>query len=635
MGAVTSALYVRYFSSGFSSVADLTESTIYTDPSPPPSYLKTIYGLFVAIVLLVLFAVSQIFRIAIDFCLAEWARSSSGDADNLWGVAYYVAFGSLMLMLGLRSFWLNTFSVRSASAIHDVVFARILQSPVPSFFDTHTVGEVLNRLARDTEVVDSSVPEFMLQVLINWWQVGSIFALAIWAAPFLVILLVPLAYGFLKLFRYFASASRDLKRLESVTRSPIYSSLSETLGGLDTIRAFGATPRFLATHRKTMARNLKVYLHLWLCMSWVTARLEIATSLILFSVAILTVSLRGSSDPVSLGLALSYGLQLTALFQRCIQVAIDVATYMTSVERVLEYESLESEHSVLLQKDDVNDVKILSDPRSYAAVPMSVPVSASVPPADWPSSGAIEFRALSMRYRENTPLVLRDVSFKIKAGERVGVCGRTGSGKSSLLVALFRIVESWAGAILVDGVDTRQVPLAVLRKRISIIPQDPVLLTGSLRFQLDPFGEHSDAELLQVLESVNLRDLVASLQQGLLEPIAEGGENLSHGQRQLLCIARALLHHNKILVIDEGSSSCDPQSDAIIQQTLRDMSKRYNLTVISIAHRLSTVLDFDKILCLSDGQVREYGSPADLLSRPDSLFSAMVASQTSTSIVAC
>lgn len=566
--------------------------------------------------MIILFAVSQLFRIAIDYCLAKSAGATPWEADSDWRNAYYVSFAGLLVLQMLRSQWLNYFSVRSAEAIHKLVFCRIIQAPVPTFFDTHTVGEVLNKLAKDTEVMDSSVPEFMLQVLINWAQVGSIFALAIWATPYLVILLCPLSYGFYRLFQCFSAVSRDLKRLESVTRSPVYSSLSETLSGLDTIRAYGATSRFLATHRKKMDRNQKLYFHLWMCMSWVTARLEIATSMILFAVAVLCVALRDESDPVSLGLALSYGLQLTALFQRCIQVAIDVSTYMTSVERVLSLQNVPIEQSVYKKEKNVPVVV----EGSYALVP-----SDDHGLDGWPARGVVEFRNVEMQYRENNPRVLRNVSFCTRPGERVGICGRTGSGKSSLLVSLFRIVENSTGGIWIDGINTQDVPLAVLRKRIAIIPQDPVMLTGTLRFQLDPFAERSDADLLEALELVNLKDMVGTLPLGLLGIIAENGENLSHGQRQLLCIARALLRRNKILVIDEGTSSVDPLTDAIIQTTLCKLSERLGCTILCIAHRISTILDFDRILVLSDGRVVEFDTPAELLARPTSLFTSILA----------
>lgn len=621
IGSVSYSYYFEYFSAGFARRS--TFDHVYSSAGSTDK-VNILYGMTVAAVLVALFTGAQFFRIAIDYSLAVWAQSQ-GARDSDWGTTYYAVFGGCVAMSILRSLWLNYFSVKSADAIHRMVFCRILQAPINDFFDTHTVGEVLNKLSKDTEVMDSSVPEFMLQVLINWWQVASIFGLAIWAAPWIVILLTPMAGLFYQLFVFFSCTSRDLKRMESMTRSPIYSSLSETLTGLDTIRAYAATGRFLSQHRAKMETNQKYFFHLWMATSWMTGRLEISTSIILFAVALLCVCLRETSSPVSLGLALSYGLQLTALFQRCMQVSIDVSTYMTSVERILEYRKLTIEQDTVEPCSDFfsvgleNVAAVSADNHEYSPVPLK----AELPP-DWPPRGEIEFKGVSMRYRDNTPLALNNVSFTIHSGEMIGVCGRTGSGKSSLIVSLFRIVEILEGSILIDGIDIRSVPLTRLRSSIAIIPQDPTLLTGTIRFQLDPMQKFSDVELYNVLAAAAMDDHVRSLPDGLDEKVSEGGENLSHGQRQLLCIARALLRSNRILVIDEGTSSVDPGTDELIQRTFRLIAKRTGCTIICVAHRISTILDFDRILCISGGHVQEFGTPAKLLSNKDSMFAALV-----------
>ena len=379
------------------------------------------------------------------------------------------------------------------------------------------------------ETVDSSVPEFMLQVLINWAQVFSIFALCISVTPYFVLAMVPLGVGFYKMYNYFANASRDLKRLESITRyaeivcyshpidssecmlhrSPIFSSLSETLTGLETIRAYGDTERFEMTHRLRMERNNKVFFHLWCCMSWVTARLEIATSIILFAIAILAVCLRESVSPISLGLALSFGLQLTALFQRCVQVSIDVSTYMTSTDRLFDYMEIPQERSVSsphcstkpLNFDSTSSKEVLSQPDSLYNYQQLMSDEAYTY-TDWPRNGQLIFENVWMAYRDGPP-VLRGINVVIESGQRVGICGRTGAGKSSILVTLFRIVELMTGKITYDGVDISQVPLQKLRQNLAIIPQDPVLLMGSIRFQLDPFAQHSDEEVWESLTQVD------------------------------------------------------------------------------------------------------------------------------------
>ena len=407
-----------------------------------------------------------------------------------------------------------------------------------------------------------------------------------------------------------------MKRLESVTRSPIYSSISETLTGLETIRAYGETGRFRKQHLQRMEKNGKFFFHLWMCTSWMTCRLEIATTFILLMVSLFSVIFRDSTSEIALGLALSYGLQLTALFQRCVQLAIDVSVYMTSTERVLEFMTIEQEKST-------NNVIERSDLTTHTTVPSSSEVI-SVENLEWPRDGLIEFNHVTFRYRDNPPALV-DVSFVVQPGERVGVCGRTGAGKSSLMFALFRMEEVENGFISIDGaIISEQVPLALLRKSLAIIPQDPVLITGSLRFQLDPFEIYSDEEIWDVLNVVTMRKHVKAMSQGLQTLVEEGGSNLSHGQRQLICIARALLRKTKVLVIDEGTSAVDPATDIAIQTALRVSATKNGTTILAIAHRLATIKDFDKILVMGDGKVLEYDTPQSLLANQNSQFAKMI-----------
>ena len=398
-----------------------------------------------------------------------------------------------------------------------------------------------------------------------------------------------------------------------MSRSPLFSALSETLIGLETIRAYNATDRFLANHRVRMDFNHKFFYTFWMCTSWVTVRLEAATSFVLLSIAILAVNLGDVVSPVTLGLALSYSLMLTALFQRAVQVSIDMAVYMTSTERVMEYIEIDPEPNVITSSTPDNSNK----GSGTDGVKMS---------AGWPASGAVEFRNVWMKYRDNPP-VLRGISFLSLAGERIGICGRTGAGKSSLMTALFRVAPLDGGKILLDGIDCARVPLQQLRSALAIIPQDPVLFTGNIRFQLDPFAQYSDAALWAALNQVGMADFVRSSQGKLEEVVLEGGENLSQGQRQLLCIARALLRKARVLVMDEGTSAVDPQTDELIQKVLKESATREGTTVLTIAHRLETIIDFDRILVLGQGAVLEFDAPQTLLSNPDSVFSGMMRDQ--------
>lgn len=299
-------------------------------------------------------------------------------------------------------------------------------------------------------------------------------------------------------------------------------------------------------------------------------------------------------------MALVYTLQLTAMFQRSVQLTIDLQGYFTSAERLLAYEAIPQESS--LRPGHVADLKLQNQA--------------------WPDKGTIEFSNVSMRYREND-LVLRGLSFTIRGGSRVGVCGRTGAGKSSIMVALFRIVNIEAGCILIDGIDTGSVPLATLRSRLAIIPQDPVLFSGTIRFQLDPFDEYSDVEVWEALEQVYMADSVRGMPGGLNASIAENGDNLSQGQRQLLCISRALLRKNRILIMDEATSAVDPHTDMCIQKLLQSSIFSSGCTVLTIAHRLQTIVDYDYVLVMDNGRSVEYGPPQQLLQDEHSLFYCM------------
>lgn len=300
-------------------------------------------------------------------------------------------------------------------------------------------------------------------------------------------------------------------------------------------------------------------------------------------------------------MALVYTLQLTALFQRCVQLTIDLQGYFTSAERLLSYATIPQEES------QRNGDSILTQPSHFE---------------HWPDRGAIEFKNVTMRYREND-LVLRGLTFKINGGSRVGVCGRTGAGKSSIMVALFRIVEIEGGAIYIDGRETGSIPLETLRSRLAIIPQDPVLFSGTIRFQLDPFEEYSDVEIWEALDQVYMSEAVKAMPGGLNASIAENGDNLSQGQRQLLCISRALLRRNKILIMDEATSAVDPHTDGSIQKLLRSSVLASGCTVLTIAHRLQTIADYDFVLVMDKGVVAEYGPPSELLEDEESLFHRM------------
>lgn len=449
-GISTLVAYVKYFSASLTSVSKITRDPFYAKSSTKKvfSYSLIVRGSIFIFALIAIFSISQLVRVFVDLYLAKYVQHYlDGNNVTLYKNLYFGCFGIFIFSLLVRSTYLNIYSVRSSQVLHAYMLRRILSAPIPTFFDTHTLGAILNRFSKDIETVDVNIPDFMFQMIIAWFQVFSIFALCIWAAYYFVIILAPLIVGYYYVYKYFSCASKSLKQLESVSRSPIYSLLSETLAGLETIRAYGDTDRFLKIFEKRLNRNHKLMYHSQMVASWMTIRLELSTSLILLAIAVLTVTIRDIVSPISLGLALSYGLQLTALFQRCIQLLIEMTNYMHSTERVLEYLEKPQETNFVENKKPMGEGEgegelIALEPTSNSHVEPSaskrLESSREVEERlkDWPRSGDIELVNVWMQYRDNPP-VLKGLTVKIKGGQRIGVCGRTGAGKVRKYVNTF------------------------------------------------------------------------------------------------------------------------------------------------------------------------------------------------------
>lgn len=399
--------------------------------------------------------------------------------------------------------------------------------------------------------------------------------------------------------KWFRKSSTELQRAASVAASPIFSDFSQMLSGTSTIRAFGKQNKFFDHCQLSFDKFNALYAAIQGCNFWLGLRLDAmggSVGAIIGAIALATKD--ADFIPAGwVGLALSYSIEVTGFLKHGVRMIAQVEAEMNSVERVLYYSnSIESEAAL-----ETND-----DPK----------------PSEWPTQGEIKIQNMSMRYRDG-PLVLKGISVAFKGGEKIGVVGRTGSGKSSLMSALFRIteMEQDGGKIMIDGKDISQIGLNVLRLNLSIIPQDPVMFSNTVRYNLDPFGEKSEYELWEALKKVQLAEAIAVLPDGLDELVAEGGENFSQGQRQLLCIARSLLRKPKILVMDEATASIDNTTDAAIQSMIRENFA--SATILTIAHRLNTIMDSDRVLVLDDGRVAEFDSPSELISK-GGIFASMV-----------
>uniref|UniRef100_F1KQC8 Multidrug resistance-associated protein 1 n=1 Tax=Ascaris suum TaxID=6253 RepID=F1KQC8_ASCSU len=547
---------------------------------------------------------STFISMARNVWLRDWSNENMlvavGDAKPVGlRLLVYACLGLCEIILLLVGMLALLFGGVSASRnLHSPLFHRILRAPM-QFFDTTPFGRILNRLGRDVETIDVLLP-FDVQFFANCvLEVFSTLAIVVMSTPTFAVVVFPLALMYFFVLNYYLATSRQLKRLESITRSPIFSHLSESLQGTSTIRAFNSVERFSKLSEEKVDTHVQCRYLNFVSNRWLSIRLEFIGNCVVLFAALFAALTRHTTSAGVIGLSISYALNITFALNFAVRQISKLETNIVSVERVKEYSEMPSEAS-------------WTSP------------SWCKPPLGWPESGRIELRRYSTRYRPGLDLVLRRINVNILAHEKIGIVGRTGAGKSSVALALFRIIEPSDGAILIDGLDISQIGLHDLRRSLAIIPQDPVLFSGTLRFNLDPMGSYTDMELWLALKFAHLEEFVESQPNKLEHLIIEGGENMSVGERQLVCLARALLRKSKVLVLDEATAAVDISTDALIQKTIRREFR--DSTVLTIAHRLNTILDYDRIIVLDKGKIAEFDSPASLLMDHKSIFYAMACS---------
>ncbi|KAG0695817.1 P-loop containing nucleoside triphosphate hydrolase protein, partial [Suillus ampliporus] len=489
-------------------------------------------------------------------------------------------------------------SLRSSKHLHDSTLHSVMRAPL-SFFETTPTGRILNLFSRDTYVVDQVLAPVIQDMVRMTAVCASIVLLMGFNFPPFLIAVGPLAWFYYRVTVYYLATSRELKRLDAVSRSPIIAWFSESLAGLSTIRAYDQQSVFIANNARRIDRNQLCYLPSTSVNRWLAIRLEFVGALLIFVTATLTVSAAVTSniDAGLAGLVLSYALNTTIYLSWFVRSASEVEQNVVSVERLVHY------------------AKDLEPEAPYE-------ISGNKPALEWPNAGKVEFRNYSARYRPELDVVLKDISITIKPKEKIGICGRTGAGKSSLLLALFRIIEPASGTIFVDSVDIRKLGLHDLRSAIAIVPQNPELFEGTLRENIDPVGEHQDVDIWTALERAHLKAFVESLPGGLDAPVQEAGSSLSAGQKQLLCFARALLRKTKVLVLDEATSAVDLDTDRAIQDIIRGPIL-HDVTILTIAHRLNTIIESDRVLVLDAGRVAEFDTPKKLLDTKSSIFRSL------------
>ncbi|XP_025836971.1 probable multidrug resistance-associated protein lethal(2)03659 [Agrilus planipennis] len=507
----------------------------------------------------------------------------------------YIYTGFIILsivLLTIRAVVFNWVCMASSKALHNTMFNNVLQATM-RFFNTNPSGRILNRFSKDMGAVDELLPIALLNAIQIFLVAAGIIMMVVIVQPWMTIPTLLLAIMFWLVKNVYLASAQDLKRLEGVTKAPVFSHACATLSGLSTIRSTKAQQMVSKEFDLLQDQHTAAFFLFTYCSEAFGFYLDLISLLFL---AVLTYQFiifeTGSTLAGNVGLVISQSLILTGMLQHGVKQTAETASQMTSVERILQYYHLEKEGP-------------------FESLPTKKP------PQDWPQMGRIVFKNLTLRYAPDEPPVLRNLSFEIQAGEKVGIVGRTGAGKSSLISALFRLAPT-EGSMAIDGIETEDIGLHDLRTKISIIPQEPVLFSASVRYNLDPFNKSDDKALWKALEDVELKDAVKSLDQ----EITEGGTNFSVGQRQLVCLARAILRNNRVLVMDEATANVDHQTDSFIQATIRRNFK--DCTVLTIAHRLNTIMDSDKVLVMDAGEAVEFAHPHELLQKPDGHLTGLV-----------
>ncbi|ROL49384.1 Multidrug resistance-associated protein 1 [Anabarilius grahami] len=531
-------------------------------------YFRTI-GLALIIPIIFLYAFQQAASLAYNYWLSLWADEPVVNGTQVNTDLKLGVFGALGFAQGTAIFGttvaISLGGIIASRHLHLDLLNNVLHSHM-SFFESTPSGNLLNRFSKEIDAIDCMIPDGLKMMLGYVFKLLEVCIIVLMATPFAGVIILPLTLLYAFIQSFYVATSCQLRRLESVSRSPIYTHFNETVQGASVIRAFGEQPRFILVANSRVDHNQTSYFPRFVATRWLAVNLEFLGNLLVLAAAILSVIGRATLSPGIVGLAVSHSLQVTGILSWIVRAWTDVENNIVSVERVKEYAETTKEA-----------------PWTFEDSPL---------PSHWPRSGSIGFQEYGLQYRRGLDWALKEISLSINEREKVGIVGRTGAGKSSLALGIFRILEAAKGKISIDGINIAEIGLHELRSRITIIPQDPVLFSGSLRMNLDPFDGYTDEEVWRALELAHLKNFVSGLPDKLNHECSEGGENLSLGQRQLVCLARALLRKTKILVLDEATAAVDLETDNLIQSTIRTQFE--DCTVLTIAHRLNTIMDYTR-----------------------------------------
>lgn len=564
-------------------------------------YITTAFGGALAPFIILAQIVFQILQIGSTYWMAWASPVSASDPAPVTGSTLIIVYVALAVGCALcilaRGLLLATVAYKAATILFHKMHLAIFRSPM-SFFDSTPSGRILNRASTDQSAVDMQIPYQVGSFVFAIIQLLGIIAVMSQAAWQVIVLFVPVGGMCIWLQQYYLPSAREMARLAGVCKGPVIQNFSETISGSTTIRSFDQQGRFQDTNLKLNDDFSRPTFHGAAAMEWLGIRLDMLSSVTFAVFLIFLISIpEGTIDPSIAGLAATYGLTLNTLNGWVVWTLTNLENKIISVERIFQYSSIPSEPPLVIESNRPDD--------------------------QWPAQGEVDIRHLQVRYAPHMPLVLRGLTCTFNGGNKTGIVGRTGSGKSTLIQTLFRLVEPAAGQILIDGINISTIGLHDLRSKLSIIPQDPTMFEGSIRSNLDPLEEYTDDKIWEALDKCQLGDEVRNKEGKLDSTVTENGENWSVGQRQLVCLGRVLLKKTKVLVLDEATASVDTATDGMIQQTLAQHFS--DSTVIMIAHRITSVLDSDMVLVLEQGLIDEYDSPTKLLEDKSSAFAKLVA----------
>ncbi|KAI9149228.1 ABC multidrug transporter [Paramyrothecium foliicola] len=554
------------------------------------AYIKASGSVLNFPIIILLLLLSQGANIMTSLWLSYWTSDKYGMSTGEY-IGIYAALGAVQaILMFLFSLLLSIYGTNSSKVMLRDAVRRVLRAPM-SFFDTTPLGRITNRFSRDVDVMDNNLTDAIRMYFFTLAMITSVFALVIAFFHYFAVALGPLYILFILAAGYYRASAREVKRYESVLRSNVFAKFNEGLSGVASIRAYGLKTRFINDLRASIDEMNAAYYLTFSNQRWLSIRLDTIGNVLVLVVGILVVTSRFSVNPSIGGLVLSYILAIVQMFQFAVRQLAEVENGMNAVERLLHY-GTKLEEEAPLQTVEVRK--------------------------SWPEKGEIVFDNVEMRYRENLPLVLRGLSMHVSGGERIGIVGRTGAGKSSIMSTLFRLVEISGGTITIDGLNISTIGLYDLRSRLAIIPQDPTLFRGTVRTNLDPFSEHTDLELWSALRQADLVSADAAMDDRGVDAsrihldsvVEEDGLNFSLGQRQLMALARALVRGSQIIVCDEATSSVDMETDDKIQNTIATAFR--GKTLLCIAHRLRTIVGYDRICVMDAGTIAELDTPLEL-----------------------